>query len=106
MATASVLRLSTISITATPELPPLLPSRTPRRRPTPQQGRALEILGHAIEYLVDSRLTEGGSSAAENRAVRILMACSRSVFEDSMVIVPVHQRVHDWVQGQFRRRHA
>ena len=105
MATASVLRLPTISITATPQLPPLQP-RPVRRRTTPQQGRALEVLGHAIEYLVDSRLPEGGPTSAENRALRILMACSRSVFEDSVAVVPVHQRVNKWVQGQLRRRNA
>ena len=95
MATASVLRFPHLSLTATPELPSLQP-RPERRRTKPQQGRALEVLGHAIEYLVDSRLPEGG----------ILMACSRSVFEESVAVVPVHQRVQDWVQDRFRKRHA
>ena len=105
MATASVLRLPTISLTATPPLPSLEP-RPSRRRTTPQQGRALEVLGHAIEYLVDSRLPEGGPTKAENRALRILMACSRAVFEESVAVVPVHQRVQEWVQGRLRKRHA
>ena len=105
MATASVLCLPSISLTATPELPPLQPRPT-RRRTTPQQGRALELLGHAIEYLVDSRLPEGGPTPAENRALRILMACSRDVFEESVAAVPVHQRLQDWVQVRLRRLHA
>ncbi|WP_419806794.1 hypothetical protein [Terriglobus sp.] len=105
MATASVLHLPSISITATPQLPSLQP-RPARRRTTPQQGRALELLGHAIEYLVDSRLPEGGPTPAENRAIRTLMACSRSVFEDSIAVVPMHQRVNNWMQVQLRRRHV
>ncbi|GAA3764541.1 hypothetical protein [Terriglobus aquaticus] len=105
MATPAVLRLPTISITATPPLPPLQP-RPARRRTTPQQGRALEVLGHAIEYLVDSRLVEGGPNVAENRAIRMLMGCSRTVFEEAAEIVPVHQRLQDWVQGRLRKRHA
>ncbi len=105
MATASVLRLPTISLTATPQLPPLQP-RQARRRTTPKQGRALELLGHAVEYLVDSRLLEGGPTPADNGALRILMACSREVFEDSVAVVPMHQRVQDWVQGHLRKLHA
>lgn len=105
MATSAVLHLPSLSLTATPPLPPLQP-RPARRRTTPQQGRALEVLGHAIEYLVDSRLVEGGSDAADNRAIRMLMACSRSVFEESVVIVPVHLRLQEWVQGRWRKRHA
>lgn len=105
MATVSVLHLPTISLTATPQLPPR--ERKPvRRRTNPQQGRALEVLGHAIEYLVDSRLPEGGVSKAENQALRMLMACSRSVFEDGVEVAPVRQRVHAWVQGHLRKRHA
>lgn len=105
MATASVLSLPPVSLTATPRLPSREP-KPARRRTTPQQGRALEMLGHAIEYLVDSRLPEGGPTAADNRALRILMACSRDVFEESVAVVPMHQRIHEWMQGQFRKRHA
>ena len=105
MATSAVLHLPSISLTATPPLPSLQP-RPVRRRTTPQQGRALEMLGHAIEYLVDSRLVEGGPNAADSRAIRTLMACSRSVFEESVEVVPVHQRLQEWVQGRLRKRHA
>ncbi len=105
MATAAVLCFPTISLTATPPLPEL-PSRPIRRRTTPQQGRALEVLGHSIEYLIDSRLPEGGTTAADNCALRILMSCSRSIFEESVAAVPVHQRVQEWVQGRLRKRNA
>ena len=54
-----------------------------RRRITPQAGHALEILGHAIEYLTDEYVHEGGSlSAGDGRvkAVQLLMALSRQVY--------------------------
>jgi hypothetical protein len=39
-----------LTISAVPNLLPVV------RRPSHQQGRALELLGHAIEYLIDSEL--------------------------------------------------
>lgn len=64
-----------------------------RRRTTPQQGRALETLGHAIEYLVDSRLFDQWESPADAEAVHMLMACSRTVFAECDEVFPWHQRV-------------
>jgi hypothetical protein len=54
-----------------------------RRRITPQAGHALEILGHAIEYLTDEFVHEGASFSAENervQAVQLLMALNRQVY--------------------------
>lgn len=54
-----------------------------RRRITPQAGHALEILGHAIEYLTDEFVHEGGSlSGNDSRvaAVQLLMALNRQVY--------------------------
>jgi hypothetical protein len=54
-----------------------------RRRITPEAGHALEILGHAIEYLTDEFVHEGGSlSATDSRvmAVQLLMAFNRQVY--------------------------
>jgi hypothetical protein len=64
-----------------------------RRRTSPKQGHALEILGHAIEYLVDSRLFEKWETPADAAAVHLLMERSRAVFNDCAEIVPWHQRV-------------
>ena len=54
----------------------IAPSQIIRRRPTMQQGRALEILGHAIEYLIDSRmfLVNEPHTSAEAAAVQVLFA--------------------------------
>lgn len=54
-----------------------------RRRITPQAGRALEILGHAIEYLTDEFVHEGGPLCAHQpqlQAVQLLMALNRQVY--------------------------
>jgi len=53
------------------------------RRITPQAGRALEILGHAIEYLTDEFVHQGVSLSANNEqlaAVQLLMALNRQVY--------------------------
>lgn len=54
-----------------------------RRRITPRAGHALEILGHAIEYLTDEFVHEGGSFSADDdriKAVQLLMALNRQVY--------------------------
>jgi len=54
-----------------------------RRQITPQAGRALEILGHAIEYLTDEFVHRGGSFSAhkdELAAVQLLMSLNRQVY--------------------------
>jgi len=54
-----------------------------RRRISPPAGRALEILGHAIEYLTDEFIHEGGALSPENgqlEAVQLLMALNRQVY--------------------------
>lgn len=53
----------------------------PRRRPTPEQGQALECLGHAIDYLVDESLLAGNSvNPHVTEAVHLLSAASRAVY--------------------------
>jgi hypothetical protein len=72
----------------------LLPHTVPdRRRSSPQQGRALEALGHAIEYLVDARLNDLNDSPGDAAAIHLLMVCSRAVFAECEVIRPLHQRI-------------
>ena len=95
--------------TATPAraLGPALVPQRPRRPPPPttlsgvsgpsdatdltihrltrsHHGRTLLMLGHAAEYLVDSRryLAYGKASDSDNEAVHILMSLSREVFDD------------------------
>ncbi len=54
-----------------------------RRRISPQAGRALEMLGHAIEYLTDEFVHQDGAFSARNEqleAVQMLMALNRQVY--------------------------
>jgi len=54
-----------------------------RHRITPEAGHALEILGHAIEYLTDEFVYEDGALSARNsqlQAVQMLMALNRQVY--------------------------
>jgi hypothetical protein len=64
-------------------------TRVIRRRPTMSQGRALETLGHAIEYLVDSRMhrDQGLSSQADGEAEQVIMRLNRAVFAECAEVV-------------------
>ena len=56
---------------------------TRRRNITPQAGRALEHLAHAIEYLTDEFVYQGHAYSARNEqleAVKMLMALNRQVY--------------------------
>jgi len=67
-----------------------------RRRITPQAGHALEILGHAIEYLTDEFVHEGaGLSAGSSQleAVQMLMAVNRQVYFECPEIPTLGERL-------------
>jgi hypothetical protein len=54
-----------------------------RRRISPRAGHALEILGHAIEYLTDEFVHQGASFSSRNEqleAVQLLMSLNRKVY--------------------------
>lgn len=74
-----------------------------RRRGSLAQGRALEGLGHAVEYLVDSRLFHTGehNQRDENEAIQTLMRLSRAVFSECPEVVPLSQRVRGWVSERI-----
>jgi hypothetical protein len=64
-----------------------------RRRPSPQQGRALELLGHAVEYLVDSQLYLAETDLNDQLAVQTLMRLNREVFAECAEVVPMRRRL-------------
>lgn len=59
-------------------------ARTNRRRDiSVQAGRALEILGHAIEYLTDQYIHDAKQISAQDpqvQAIQILMALNREIY--------------------------
>jgi len=71
-----------------------------RRCIDPQSGRALEILGHAIEYLMDeyaldSMSNDGDSSSyADGRmkAIQLLMATNRQIYFECPVVEDLKTR--------------
>jgi len=66
-----------------------------RRHITRQAGRALEILGHAIEYLTDEFVHRGGSFSAHDeqlQAVQLLMALNRKVYFECPVVPTLRER--------------
>jgi hypothetical protein len=54
-----------------------------KRRISPRAGHALQMLGHAIEYLTDEFVHEGGALSAHNgqiAAIQLLMARNRAIY--------------------------
>jgi hypothetical protein len=74
---------------------PAVPEPTRLRRPTATQGRAIEILGHAIEYLVDSRLASADEfcSPAAQEAIQLLSRANREVYLTAAEVRPGRGRV-------------
>jgi hypothetical protein len=68
-----------------------------RRRPTFQQGRALEIVGHAIEYLVDMALFDP-QCACETEALSILTTASLEIFAECSEVVPISTSLLTWLK--------
>lgn len=69
--------------------------RPHRRRISPQSGHALEILGHAIEYLSDEFVHAGGSLNAHDgqvEAVQLLMALNRQIYFDCPEVPTLGER--------------
>ena len=81
------------------------PDLTIHRRTSSHHGRALRTLGHAAEYLVNTRSAPStrAEAAADQQAVRILMRLSREVFEDYAAMTMHHHPVTDWVMSRAVR---
>ena len=86
--------------------PPHVLTAASGRRGTQDQGRALEALGHAVEYLIDTRMFDFGENNIrdEQEAVQILMRMSRTVFAECLEVVSTRRRMRRWVVERFRSR--
>jgi hypothetical protein len=88
---------------------PLVPRRamgpTVRRRLSQEGGRALEILGHAIEYLADEYaldLEKGGRLGCGDpriEAIQMLKGLNRAVYFEGSELQPVLRRMRRWLSG-------
>ncbi len=71
-----------------------------RRRITPEARRALEILGHAIEYLIDEYVAEGGAFSQKDpqvQAVQLLMGINRQIYLACPVAPSLRKRVSEFL---------
>lgn len=72
------------------------------RRPTPQQGLALEILGHSIEYLIDSNFYhQRATLPAVKEAIAILKQSNREVFARAPEVIPARSRAARWIRSRL-----
>lgn len=74
-----------------------------RRRMTPQVGRALEVLGHSIEYLADEFMHSGGSLSPRDgqiEAIQLLMAANRKLY----LSCPEVRTFSEWLLTWLRKR--
>jgi hypothetical protein len=77
-----------------------LPAR--RRRIDRESGRALEILGHAIEYLADENALAGNTMLAGGAtvtAIELLMAANRKIYLECPVVPSLGERCRAFVQA-------
>ncbi|MGH9563420.1 MAG: hypothetical protein ACRD3S_18350, partial [Terracidiphilus sp.] len=71
-----------------------------RRRISPEAGRALEILGHAIEYLTDEFVHAGWSFSAKGpqvEAVELLMSLNREIYFKCPEVPSLADRLRGWM---------
>lgn len=72
----------------------------PERRVSPQAGRAIEMLGHAIEYLADEfalecrvREADGARKHGHVQAIELLMARNREIYRSCPVVPSMAERL-------------
>jgi hypothetical protein len=81
---------------------PVYPAPVKRRRSIdPQTGRALVMLGHAIEYLADEYVEHGGQLAGSDgqiQAMQLLMALNREIYTACPEIPTLEERFTAFVR--------
>ena len=72
------------------------------RRISPEAGHALEILGHAIEYLTDEYVHEKRelkSADPQVEAIRLLMSLNREVYFECPFVPTLTERFCAFLRG-------
>jgi hypothetical protein len=71
------------------------------RRISSEAGHALETLGHAIEYLTDEYVNEGGLFAVHDpriEAIQLLMALNREIYLACPEAPTLGDRFRSWLR--------
>lgn len=82
------------------------PQRPLRRVMTREQGRALEMIGHAVDYLNDFYIQEGPDeevihlAGASTEAVRLLIGMRSRIFQSLPLVEPLSTRFWNAVFGR------
>jgi len=82
------------------------PGQVRRRRIDPETGRALVILGHAIEYLADEFIQEGGSFTTHRGqvdAIQLLMALNRQIYMACPEVPTLRQWLHSLMHQELKQ---
>jgi hypothetical protein len=72
-----------------------------RRRITPEAGRGLEKLGHALEYLADEFVRDGCAVVEDYgrlQAIQLLAALNRQIYFACFIQPTMRDRVQSLVQ--------
>jgi hypothetical protein len=76
-------------------------AKSVRRRLTPEAGRAMEKLSHAIEYL-SGEFVNGAANGNRNddrlEAIENLMALNRQIYVESPEFVSLGRRLSTWIR--------
>jgi hypothetical protein len=101
-----------MAVTATNTLPipdtapVVIAARAPayrRRIIAPRSGRALEILGHAIEYLTDEYVNERNTTLSATsthiEAVQLLMSINRQVYFECPIAPTLGERCSSFLRA-------
>ena len=78
-------------------------ARLVHRHVTPETGRALEILGHAIDYLTDEGEADGTITDPSNgrtKAVCLLMALNRQIYLACPEVPTIAQRWRSFLRAR------
>ena len=81
----------------------LLPEALPvvRRRSTPRQGLAIQLLGNAVDHLLSSRmfLIDQPPTPADAETIHILMVLKRAIFSECEQVTESNRSLRDWMAG-------
>ncbi len=101
---ATTTMTSGFPVPATAAAFPAVSTRAARRRITREAGHALEILGHAVEYLTDEMVHDAAPVIASNpqvQAVQLLMALNRRVYFECPEIPTLSERLESFLRSRF-----